>query len=392
MTRFPAWLTVIVLASCAPPDAAEHTVSRDTLPGGIERIVSHSPADSGRWHLIEVARIRNTDGAPGSVGRIRDVALAEDGTMLVADVAPLTIHVFDSSGVWLHDIGRAGSGPGEFEDAFIALIGDTLLVQDRRNSRVNRFLIDGTSLDALPSACCLTEGIGVASGGRVLVPAPGTPERRKWVLVTTGRARDSIALVDPRIAPPRVWNVRLPNGEGFGKLVPMVPAVRTAIDPAGTLVVAWSGEYILRRTVTGSDTVLLFGRDVPEGLTLTAAGRQRIVRELARTDAVTEGLPVALLADAYDPDLLPEHPELFDMLWVDDAGRTWVQRTGHDTGGVRLDLFGPDGRWLDTVELPVGGWPTNPYFRPVDWTGDQVVVAVDDDTGPLVIRYRVARR
>jgi hypothetical protein len=172
----------------------------------------------------------------------------------------------------------------------------------------------------------------------------------------------------------------------------MVPTLRTAIDPTGTLVVAWSCEYILRRTATGGDTVLLFGRDGPQGPTLTAAGRQRMARELARSDAVTEGLPVALLAHAYDPELLPEPPELFDMLWVDEAGRTWVQRTGPDSGGVRLDLFGPDGRWLDTVELPEGSWPTLPYFRAVDWTNDQVVVAVDDDTGPMVIRYRVARR
>lgn len=386
-------LLVAVLIGCGDSESGGATVARSTLPGGIPVVNSTAPSEAGRWHLVETARFALDREGQGTVGRVRDLALGRDGTLLVADVAPVTVHVYDSAGSWLRDIGREGSGPGEFEDAFLAVQGDTILVQDRRNSRLNRFLADGTSLDALPSACCMTEGIGIASDGRVVVPVPGKPEQRKqWLLVRAGGGADTLTIADLRIVPPPVWTVRVPGGQGFGKLVPFVPAVRTAFDPTAALVLGWSGEYRFRRTSNGADTTLLFGRDVQDRPLLDAAARAQLVERQATADAVSEDIPVGLLRQAYDADLLPEQPELFDMFWVDKSGRTWVQRVGSDSAAVTLDLFAADGAWLDAVSVPAGQWPTAPYFRPVAWDAQEVVVIVDGDAGPVAIRYRIERR
>lgn len=372
---------------------ADTTATLDTLPGGAVRVVSHRPAETGRWSLREVSRVRPVATGGGSIGWVRDLALADDGTIAVADLDPVTVHLFDADGNWLRNIGRQGSGPGEFEDAFVAWLGDTLLVQDRRTSRVNRFLVDGTALDPLPSACCLTEGVGVGSSARVLVPAPGPPDGRKlWVVASAQPVLDTITLQDTRITPPTVWQVRIPGGNSFGKLVPLIPRVRTAIDPFGTLTVAWTGEYLLRRTSDGRDTTLLFGHDALAAQTLDAAARARLAEDLARSDAVAEDLPVEILTVAYDPELLPEQPERFDAIWVDRVGRTWVQRVTPDDEAVVLDLFGRDGRWLDAVVVPRAGWPTSPYHRPVAFAGDVVIVAIEGEEGPEIVRYAINRR
>lgn len=378
------------LAACSNAPPREAAVTVDTLTGGVVRVMNHAPADSGRWSLREVGRIRASAEGDASIGWVRDVALSRGGLLAVADLDPVTVHLFDASGGWLRNIGRQGSGPGEFEDAFVAWLGDTLLVQDRRNARVNRFLADGTILDPLPSACCLTEGVGIASGSRILVPAPGAPELRKsWVVAGTQSVLDTVTLVDARIVPPTVWQVRLPEGGGFGKLVPLHPVVRSAIDPLGTLTTAWTGEYLLRRTRDGRDTTRLFGHDAIARRSLDAVARTRYARELAREDAVAEEIDVAVLQAAYDPDLLPEEPELIDAIWVDARGRTWVQRVSTDGGPVVLDLFDREGRWLDAVTPPREAWPVSPYHRPVAFADDAVVVAVEGPDGPEIIRYTI---
>lgn len=381
-------LLPLLLLACGGESVGDHLAQIDTLPGGMTKIVSRAPAEPGRWQLVEEVRILAGDTGRGAIGRVRDVGLAEDGTVLVADVDPVTVHVFDPTGEWLRDIGRAGSGPAEFEDAFLAVHGDTVFVQDRRNSRVNRFLLDGTPLEAIASACCMTEGVSFADDGRLLVPLPSPPDQRRWVVAAAGAAPDTIALRDDRIGPPPVWQVRLPEGGGFGKIVPLVPSVRATTDPLGTLVSGWSGEYLLRRSTTGGDTTLLFGRTLDDVAPFTLAEREAFAREHARRDATTEGVPVELLLGSYDVELLPEQRELFDALWVDGSGRTWVQLVG-DSGAVRLDVFDREGRWLDTVTLPRSGWPTAPYHRPVAWSRDGVVVAVDGDEGTAIIRYRI---
>lgn len=376
--RLPGFL--LLLAGCtAAPDAASTVATTDTLPDGTIRVTSTAPADSGRWALVEELRI-----PAEAVGSVRDLALADDGTIYVADLNPVTIHVFGPDGRVRPAIGRAGDGPGEFQDAFLALRGDTLFVQDRRNARVVRFGRDGTMHDAIPSTCCTTEGIGVTPDGRVLVPLLARRDSTKrWMAAGT---TDTIAIRDARLGAPKTWTVKTPGGDQFGKYVPTVPMLRSAFDPTGTVAYGWSGELAFTRGA------LRYGRTVPAAAPRTEAERAAFAREFAITDARREGLPEDLLIDAYDPALLPERPELFESFWVDRAGRTWVQRTETEGEVVTLELYGADGRWLDVVRVPATGWPTDAQQRPAAWTATHVVVAVESEAGVALVRYRIERQ
>lgn len=382
----------LCIAACTGPHP-EDAASFDTV-GTSPRVLSTAPAEQGAWALVEEIRIALDETPAGASGFVRDIALFEDGTIAVAGLGPAALHLFDAKGTWLRTIGREGAGPGEFQDAFLAVRGDTLIVQDRRNARALWFLRDGTPVRQHPTACCLTEGTGVDSAGRVIVPATAGREGRKdWIRATRGELLDTLTVRDDRYRATPVWQVELPGGGGFGKMVPFLPAVRTAIHPHGGLVVGWSGEMLLRRTTNGTDTALLYGRPREESRRLTSSERALLAATLARADAAVEQLDASLLVAAYDPELLPLEPEAFDAIWVDPVGRTWVQRGSlSDTAIVRLDLYDERGVWLDVVELPAAGWSRAAYFRPMSWTRRHVAVAAQADEGMVVIRYRVERR
>jgi DNA-binding beta-propeller fold protein YncE len=82
-----------------------------------------------------------------------DVAVAPDGTIYVAEGhggASSRIAVFDKAGTYLREIGRKGSGPGEFDQPH-ALAFDSrgrLFVGDRSNNRIQVLDQDGRVLEA----------------------------------------------------------------------------------------------------------------------------------------------------------------------------------------------------------------------------------------------------
>jgi hypothetical protein len=387
MHRLSLLLLAVLACNTPEPSNPSTPLARtDTLSDGTVRVLNDAPSEPGQWRLVEERRIAD---APLHLGMVRDLALHPDGTVFVADLDPVLIHRFSASGMHDGTIGQAGSGPGEFADAFLALKGDTVLVQDRRASRVTRFHRDGTPLDFLASACCATEGVGHDRDGHLLVPIPaGQQGSRHWLRIG---ANDTLVVEDSRITTPKVWQVTFPEGGGFGKYVPMAPTVRYAFDPTGTVLTAWSGEYLIRAHGR-TEGPTQFGRHVPARPRLSEAERGRIARELAESDARLEELPVEILRSAYDPMLIPSEPELFDWLWVDPAGHTWVQRVVPGADSVQLDLFDRSGVLLDEVRLPRAGWPTHPHTRPASWTSDRVAVAVEGEAGTEIIIYRVVRK
>lgn len=105
---------------------------------------------------VEPLRLLRLDsaalGGRGGVLSIERIASLRSGGIVVLDRVGLQIAVLDQSGVVRDLIGRAGQGPGEFSRAvsFVVTTGDTILVPDVANARVNRFLRNGTSLEAIP--------------------------------------------------------------------------------------------------------------------------------------------------------------------------------------------------------------------------------------------------
>ncbi len=78
-------------------------------------------------------------------------------------------------------------------------------------------------------------------------------------------------------------------------------------------------------------------------------------------------------------------PAIVDLL-VDSAGCLWVMdRYDLDRTASRWSVFDPGGRWLGTVQVPLGR---------VEWVGEDLILGVarDPDTGVQVVQgYRLNR-
>ncbi len=115
-------------------DVPEHLESIENLtlyPGDLDPIVE-----------IELEReITFTDTDEVFFGRlVENIAVDDSGKVFIADMEESTIHVFDSDGSYLQNLGRRGQGPGEFEILrdFVISEGE-IHVLDDRNFKISVF-------------------------------------------------------------------------------------------------------------------------------------------------------------------------------------------------------------------------------------------------------------
>jgi 6-bladed beta-propeller len=384
-------------------DAADATaVTVDTLPGGIVRILSARPIEPGRWALAHARDVQPAELDPAELLEPRDLALADDGTVLISDTKPERIKVFDREGRLVRTIGGEGDGPGEHRVAYIALRGDTLVVQDPVNSRATTFdWRTGALLVERRTACCYWSPIGVSATGEVfarsIVSAPDTSLRNVQAYVRFpigGSTVDTLFALERQDTPPRTsWELR--DGDRMQMMlpVPFEPQAQFAIEPTGVHLTGWNGDYLLRTSRDGRDTIALFGRAATP-VPVTAAEKRRIadvrVAEMRRGNP--QGISEQVLRIAFDPALIPDRYPAYDSFTIDRAGRRWVRLTGPDTTHVSFDLFDAEGRWLDSLRLPATDWPAEAW-RPVAWSRTEVAVFLEGEDGrPLVRVFSIVRK
>lgn len=390
--------------ACTGAGDAAATVTVDTLPGGITHTVTSAPLEEGTWGLVAQRDIQPPELDPGELFDPQDLAIAEDGSVLVADTKPTVIKVFDAEGNLARTIGREGEGPGEFRSAFIAVRGDTLVVQDPQNGRATTFnWRTGEQLSERRTSCCYFDFIGIDGKGRAVVRsimnAPDTTLRNSQAFVRfamNGSGADTLFAVERQATPEaEPWLVREGDRVRMAMTVPMQPRLVFEVDPTASFVTGWSGDYVLRASRDGRDTVALFGRP-PSTSPVGAAEKQAIVeaRIAAMSGANPSGVSEQALRAAFDPDLIPDSRPAYETFRVDAAGRTWVRRVADpsDSAAVAFDLFAADGRWLDVVRVPAAGWTTSAW-GPSAWSRDAVaVIIVGEDGRPMVRVYGIQRR
>jgi hypothetical protein len=392
----------IAPTGCSDTSAASLHVRVDTLPGGILRTVTEQPVDSGRWTLVADLDVQPPELGAGELLDPADLALAEDGSVIVADRKPAAIKVYASDGRFVRAFGTEGSGPGEFRAAYIAVVGDTLVVQDPRNGRATTFnWRTGAMLSERRTACCYYAPIAVDGSGRVVVrattPSPDTALRNAQAFVRfapNGTAADTVFIGAQQAAlGADPWLVRDGDLVRMAVMVPYQPSLALAVDPRGGFVSAWTGEYVIRRTRAGADTTALFGRRFTPTV-VTAEDKQRLVNARIASMRLQDpsGPSEEVLRASFDPARIPNARPAFEQMRVDGAGRLWVRRADSDSSVVRFDLFDVDGRWLDVLEVPGEGWPRD-LWGPTSFAARAAAVVIDGSDGrPLVRVYRIERR
>lgn len=110
--------------------------------------------EGGGWALKEELRIGGLGGdLRYQFGQVGTIAVDSRGEIYVSDSQAQEVRVFSDSGTYQRTVGRPGSGPGELGlGASVVLIspGDTVLIPDVRNRRINRYGPDGISLGSVP--------------------------------------------------------------------------------------------------------------------------------------------------------------------------------------------------------------------------------------------------
>ncbi|HET9065573.1 MAG TPA: hypothetical protein VFN22_07140 [Gemmatimonadales bacterium] len=397
-------LLLLTLAACTSQDSGltSRAYTIDTLPGGITNTRSTAPSEPGMWALQHERDVHPAAGLPGELLDPEDVALADDGTLYVVEGDPAIINVYGPDGTFVRSIGSEGAGPGEFTAGFIALRGDTLVLQDPQQSRATVYRAStGEVLSIRPTTCCFYSPIRVDADGRTWIPmmAPpdttGAPVRSFLTLSLAGDDADTVLVPeDPAVANTPRWNVTGNNGQmRMSATVPMQPGAHEEVDPTGGLLIGYSANYQLHRTTNGRDTVALLGRTYTP-VPVTGAERQALVDDRVKQQLAfggDNGLDEILLRKAFDPSLIPDQRPAYQRLYVDGRGRTWVMQATADTTAVHLDLFGQDGIWLDSLALPEPGWARQPYAS-VAFSKDRLAVVGEDADGLPVVRiYRIER-
>jgi hypothetical protein len=120
-------------------------------------IVSNSAVgvwtETDRWTVEEELRIGVREGDPEyQFGEIGGIAVDSRGRLFILESQAQQINVYSAEGVYEQTVGARGSGPGEIGGAAALLmgLGDTLVVPDFQNLRINRYAPDGSSLGSSP--------------------------------------------------------------------------------------------------------------------------------------------------------------------------------------------------------------------------------------------------
>jgi len=130
----------------------ERRVSGDTT---FVRIVSGS-VWGAPVSVVEEMAIGMLEGPDElTFGEVQEMVPDGNGGVYVFDANPPSLRYYDESGAFVRRVGGRGQGPGEYEDAVLALaiLSDgRLVLRDARNGRLNFYRPDGTPAGTQPVA------------------------------------------------------------------------------------------------------------------------------------------------------------------------------------------------------------------------------------------------
>ncbi len=389
-------VAALVLSACASEviDLPTATVEDSAGVG----IVSYDlgGVDVPAWREVQAhdLEIGVIDGpAEYAFSTIGDVAVADDGSIVVTDRQALEVRVYDEAGGYLRALGREGGGPGEFTGSpwIAGVSGDTVFAFDSRSARVTAFSMTG---DVLGDVSVRSDMIARALV--VLRQDDGTYlTRSRWINPDEEVGFHELKLVLDSIVIGRLG----PDGT-FADTVAVGPDAPRARSILGSMtegvrvnqaVPPFSPEASLRtvpsRQTGGSEAVYAYGATFD----LAFFGPEGLVRRL-RVHGVESGTTRADLqarqeeilvddlgADGVTPELrrlyldfIPETAPVVDEVLVSTTGEVWVSLFDHeDTNDTRWLVFDSVGDLRGSARTPAG--------LAVRWVGAESLVGVVTD-------------
>jgi len=356
------------------------------------------------WTLAEDLRIGMVEGDPTyQFGQIGFISVDSRGEIYVTDVQTQNIRVFSPEGQHLRTIGRPGAGPGELSpNAAVVLIapGDTLLVPDIGNRRINRYLSDGTSLNSTPIA--LERGLPATfrvTPSRTIVmqlrplalpnmPAPDSMDAIV-VLEPSGEIGDTI--------------MKFPSGRtlNLGGAAPEINvfAAEPLWDVTQELGVLYGVNNAYRISWYGQDGSLERVITMPHEPKPVSESDQRVIMQFLERQARDAGAPPEAMQQLRAMIKFGEFIPAFSAILTGPDNTIWVQHQRsladateeeleefnliEESGAPDWDVFDDQGRYLGIVTMP-------PRFQPRGFDGNNMYGVWRDDLDvQYVMRLRI---
>jgi hypothetical protein len=318
-------------------------------------------------------------------------AFFSDGAFVIGDVMNARLAVFNAQGRLEKMIGRAGAGPGEFQNLAWAhsYRGDSIATYDRAQRRVTVFSRSGDPARSViitsPGDGWGPEAVALLHDGRLLVrttravgaeaspPGIHVAVMELWIYSSAGAPVRRIAgnLVDlewVKLASPRLLMPR------------PFAAVSLVATRDSSVVVADSATAPIRELSLAGEEIRRFGvrpaQRTPSAAHVSAYREDR----LATARRSNNPSAVAMQTRILDATPYPEHVPSFRRMFVDREGRLWVEEFPEPRARrQRLRVYATDGRLLSHVLGPDRG-------RVLDVLGTRALVAWSDEDGVPYVR------
>lgn len=360
------------------------------------------PAWGDSLQIVEELRIGALDSLPEyTFGRVVGVVPTVDGGVFVADEYATVIRRYDASGTYLGDVGRAGSGPGEYYQilGMKPYRSDSLAVWDPRNGRISIFAADGefTRSITFHTGFFTADPFQVDTTGRFyvkgLAPGPRRPAGHPTAMVWIGLNAEG-AVFDTIPIPVASDEQSFVSYSPTGPLWPFLIQTRSYLSPHGYQVVGKNSDYQINRPLADGRVVRIERSYDPVEI-----GPEEREEWQARIDYV-----VSQLGGESSIRMPRRFKPAFRDFFVDTQGRIWISRyvaadfVGHTSAELRRrgdrptyqwkeqptwEVLDPRGQFLGRVATPRNGWVAAVVDRTI-W-----IVERGEFDENYVVRYRI---
>jgi len=339
-----------------------------------------------QWTLEEELKIGATEGDPDyQFGQIGFIAVDSRNRIFVLDAQAQHVKIFSADGAYETTVGGPGAGPGELAPGAVFLLvgpGDTLIVPDLRNRRVNRYGPDGSSLGSFPLE--IEKGLPLAwrgtSSGLLAYQArplnlPGVPATDSMDAIIA--LSPSGVVTDTLLRFPSGGTLNL--GGGTPEINLYSPEPVWGITDDGRLLYGMNDDYRIGMYSANGDLERVITKPF-EQQPVSERDQRAIMSYLERawTDA---GVPPQALARLRSIVHFGEFFPAFAGVLTGPSGTLWVQHTQsaaalseeeledyniiEQQGAPDWDVFDADGRFLGLVTMP-------PRFAPRLIRGNEI--------------------